>query len=93
METEVQNPVLAITEHPSSTNLSDAVRQALQNYLQTLEGAPPINLYDIVLETVEEPLLRVVMQYTRNNQVKAAKALGIARGTLRALLKQYGMIS
>lgn len=75
-----------------SLSLSDAVKQGLDNYFRQLAGVPPTKLYDLVLETVEEPLLRTVMRQTNNNQVQAAKLLGIARGTLRTRLKKYGMI-
>lgn len=84
---------LMIDDTASSVDLGDAVKQAIDLYLQNLGNMDPVNLYDIVLETVEEPLLRVIMQHTRNNQVKAAKVLGIARGTLRTLLKKYEMLS
>jgi Fis family transcriptional regulator len=86
-------PVLMVDGANDSVDLSDAVKQAVDLYLQNLGSMAPVNLYDIVLETVEEPLLRVIMQHTRNNQVKSAKVLGIARGTLRTLLKKYGMLS
>ncbi|MCT8265622.1 Fis family transcriptional regulator, partial [Proteus terrae] len=40
---------------------------------------------------VEQPLLDMVMQYTRGNQTRAAQMMGINRGTLRKKLKKYGM--
>jgi Fis family transcriptional regulator len=45
-----------------------------------------------VLGEVEEPLFRVVMDYTRGNQSQAAGILGINRGTLRKKLKTYSLI-
>ena len=38
-----------------------------------------------------QPLLDMVMQYTRGNQTRAALMMGINRGTLRKKLKKYGM--
>lgn len=72
--------------------LGEIIKQGVTSYLDKLGGTPPVGLYDLVIETVEEPLLQVVMRYTNNNQVKAAKLLGIARGTLRTRLKKYDMI-
>jgi Fis family transcriptional regulator len=46
----------------------------------------------MVLEEVEPPLLRAVLRHTRNNQSKAARMLGLSRGTLRKKLKQYGLL-
>lgn len=47
------------------------------------------NVYQLVLEEIEAPLFRTVMEQTRYNQSKAAKVLGLSRGTLRTKLKQY----
>ncbi len=48
------------------------------------------DLYELVLAEVEQPLLDMVMQYTRGNQTRAALMMGINRGTLRKTEK-YGM--
>ena len=48
--------------------------------------------YELVLAEVEQPLLDMVMQYTRGNlKTRAAQMMGINRGTLRKKLKKYGM--
>ena len=45
---------------------------------------------EIVLSEVERPLFTKVMQHVRGNQTKAARLMGINRGTLRKKLKKYG---
>jgi len=45
------------------------------------------NLYDMVLQQVERPLLNIVLQKTRGNQIKTANILGINRNTLRKKIK------
>ena len=72
--------------------LHDSVRQALESYFAQLKGQNPSNLYDLVLAEVEVPLLEAVMEYTRENQSRAAILLGLSRGTLRKKLKIYGML-
>lgn len=72
--------------------LHESVRQALENYFQQLKDEVPKNLYDLVLSEVEEPLMRAVMEFTSNNQSRAAIVLGLSRGTLRKKLKTYGML-
>jgi Fis family transcriptional regulator len=72
--------------------LHDSVRQSLENYLSVLKGQMPDNLYELILAEVEEPLMKCVMDYTKNNQSRAAIVLGLSRGTLRKKLKQYGML-
>lgn len=71
--------------------LKDSVKQALKNYLAQLNGQDVDDLYELVLSEVEQPMLDMVMQYTRGNQTRAANMLGINRGTLRKKLKKYGM--
>jgi Fis family transcriptional regulator len=72
--------------------LHDSVRQSLENYLTQLKGPLPSNLYELILAEVEAPLMESVMEYTKNNQSRAAIVLGLSRGTLRKKLKMYGMI-
>ena len=73
-------------------SLRENVAQIMQHYFSSLKGEEPQNVYDFFLDEVEEPLLMVVMKYTRSNQSEAARILGISRGTLRTLLKKYGML-
>ena len=72
-----------VTQKP----LRDSVKQALKNYFAQLNGQDVNDLYELVLAEVEQPLLDMVMQYTRG----AALMMGINRGTLRKKLKKYGM--
>ena len=65
------------------TTLRDHVKQTLENYFSQLDGHKPANLYAMVLQEVEIPLLTTVLKHTKNNQSKAANMLGISRGTFR----------
>jgi len=51
----------------------------------------PIDVYQLVLNEVEPPPLNAVMDFSNNNQSKAAKILGINRTTLRTKLKKYNI--
>ena len=66
---------------------------ALDNYFDNLNGQKPGDLYSLVLGQVEEPLFKVVMNYTNGNQSRASQILGINRGTLRKKLKTYSITS
>lgn len=72
--------------------LHDSVRQALESHFIQLKGELPSNLYEIVLTEVEVPLIEAVMEYTRQNQSRAAILLGLSRGTLRKKLQIYNML-
>lgn len=71
--------------------LHDSVRQALENYLSQLKDSPA-DLYQLIMAEVEAPLMECVMDYTKNNQSRAAIILGLSRGTLRKKLKEYGLL-
>jgi Fis family transcriptional regulator, factor for inversion stimulation protein len=97
MSTETLTKLEAATKSPfmiahKNQPLHESVRQALENYFTQLKGEIPKNLYDLVLAEVEEPLMRAVMEFTNNNQSRAAIVLGLSRGTLRKKLKTYGML-
>lgn len=75
-----------------ATSLSDSVHMTLSQFFQELDGHCPDNLYDMVLQQVEEPLLRLVMSYVDGNQSRAAECLGLNRGTLRKKLQTYNLL-
>jgi Fis family transcriptional regulator len=78
---------------PTGQSLHDSVTVAVRQYLKELDGQLATDVYDMVLAEIEAPLLKEIMQYTRNNQTKASIMLGLNRGTLRKKLKQYKLIS
>jgi len=75
----------------SQTSLHDSVVNALNDYFDHLDGHPGGNLYQMVLQEIEHPLLARVMQHVNGNQSKASVLLGLNRGTLRKKLKMYGL--
>lgn len=89
LETAIKSPFMVAHKNQP---LHESVRQALENYFLQLKGEVPKSLYDLVLAEVEEPLMRAVMEFTNNNQSRAAIILGLSRGTLRKKLKTYGML-
>lgn len=69
--------------------IASCIRKAIGSYLNDLDGEKPGYLYDMVISSVEKPLIEVAMQYTKGNQTQAAELLGINRNTLRQKLKHY----
>ncbi|MDC0124673.1 Fis family transcriptional regulator, partial [Gammaproteobacteria bacterium] len=70
--------------------LKEEVRKAMKRYFKQLDqNNIPIDVYQLVLNEIEPPLLSSVMKFSNNNQSKASKVLGINRTTLRTKLKKY----
>lgn len=84
-------PTVNAQDQVTQKPLRDSVKIALKNYLAQLNGQDIDDLYELVLAEVEQPMLDMIMQYTRGNQTRAATMMGINRGTLRKKLKKYGM--
>ena len=72
-------------------NLPDNIDTLLDQYFNDLDGDEPTAIYEMVITTVEKPLLLYIMNKTEGNQSKAAKMLGLNRNTLRKKLKQYNL--
>lgn len=73
--------------------LRDSAAQAIAHFLDTLDGEPCSDLYNMVLHQVEQPVLKAVLEYTKQNQSQAAAMLGLNRGTLRKKLRQHGLLN
>ena len=72
-------------------NLQDKIETLLDNYFKDLDGEKPNDVYNMVLRSVEKPLLIYIMNYAQGNQTKAAKILGLNRNTLRKKLEFYNL--
>jgi len=81
----------AIVQQQKS-NLRNDVEKAMRQYFANLGDESVTNLYQLVLNEVEGPLLEAVLRHTGSNQSKASIMLGLNRGTLRKKLKQQGML-
>lgn len=73
----------------ATSSLADSVTQAVKSYFTELKGSEPVDLYQFVMEEVETPLFKAVMEYCKYNQSRAALMLGISRGTLRTKLRKH----
>ena len=75
-----------------SVSLESLVRSKLEIlFRQQREAQVELdNLYDIVIEQVEKPLIELSLAY-KGNQIKTAKMLGINRNTLKKKIDSYGI--
>lgn len=83
---------ITLDNPPVGQTLGECVEATLTRYFDLLEGFDCSGVYDMVINEVEGPLLRIVMEYCENNQSRAAEVLGLNRGTLRKKLKQHKLL-
>ncbi len=76
----------------SKKHIEDCVRQSLEAYFKDLKGTEPHGMYDMMVGTVEKPMLEVVMREANHNQSKAAEWLGLNRNTLRKKLLEHDLL-
>jgi Fis family transcriptional regulator len=69
--------------------LSHYVSHSLDGFFKALNGHAPKDLYGMILEQVEPPLLKATLKYCGGNQSRAASILGLNRATLRKKLRQH----
>jgi Fis family transcriptional regulator len=76
----------------SKQSIEECVRKSLEKYFRDLEGESAHNVYEMVMLTVERPVLEVAMEQASGNQSIAAEILGINRNTLRKKLQLHGLL-
>ena len=68
------------------------VRRSLKEYFKDLDGeAPCPDMYRMVINCVEKPMLEIVLDQAEGNQTRAAEMLGINRNTLRKKMQELGI--
>lgn len=76
-------------EQTDVLSLRAAVEQTVRRHLMSSNDKEIVDLHALVLEEIEIPLYKVVMERCKYNQSRAAVILGVSRGTLRTKLKRY----
>ena len=76
----------------SRKSIEDTIRDSLEQYFRDLRGTEPHSVHDMILASVEKPMLEVVMRHADGNQSRAAEWLGINRNTLRRKLLHYKLV-
>ena len=72
--------------------IDQCVRENLEVYFRDLGGEEPHSMHEMLIRTVEKPLLDIVMAKANGNQSKAAEWLGINRNTLRRKLTEHNLL-
>ncbi|MEI7612907.1 MAG: helix-turn-helix domain-containing protein [Betaproteobacteria bacterium] len=75
-----------------TNDISACIYGALETYFEDLDGEMPGPIYDMVIKSVERPMLEIVLQQAGGNQTLAADMLGINRNTLRKKLVEHKLV-
>ncbi len=73
----------------STNTLSRAITRLVDSYIETLGENEVRNLHALTMKMIEPILFQAVLEHSRYNQSKAAKSLGLSRGTLRTRLARH----
>ena len=74
-------------------DIAACIRDALETYFRDLDGETPSGIYDMVLKSVERPMLEVTLKKAKGNQSLAAEMLGINRNTLRRKISAHQLLA
>lgn len=76
----------------SQHELAKCITDSLEQYFRDLDGEKPAAIYDMVLKSIERPMLELVLAKAGSNQTLAAEMLGINRNTLRKKLTEHQLL-
>jgi len=79
----LQNKPASTQLEVDQLSLEEIIRHKLTDYFRRMEGVDVDNLYSLVIERIERPLIELTLRRTKGNQIRAAQILGINRNTLR----------
>ncbi len=88
---DTQAQGLRVIDTDRAGPLSKCVRDALNAYLENMDGHEIKGLYGLVMEEFERPLFETILRHANGNLSHAAKMLGMTRNTLRKRLTDYSI--
>ena len=77
----------------SNESFNHAIASILRSYLDKHQGFLPTNLYEMIIQKIEKPLIETIIEQTDGNISKAAKILGLSRLTVRKKLENIKKMS
>lgn len=86
---DLKTPSTLMVKKSQSTPLRDEVRKTIRQFLSDMGTTEPEHVYRKLLSEVEPPLIEEVLNFTRGNQSRAARILGMTRNTLRTRIRRY----
>ena len=73
-----------------TVSIDDILERYVRAYLTYFEGRKrPAKIYDKIVGLAEKAAVKVALEKTDGNQLKAAEILGVNRNTLHAKMKKF----
>lgn len=72
-------------------SIEEIITAKLRPFIERTNASGKQELYDSIIPYMERPLIKLVLEKTRGNQLQAAEVLGINRNTLRKKIKELGI--
>ncbi len=69
-------------------NFAELLEKRLAGFVKKIKASDGNNLYDLLIQEVEKPLIKLALKETGGNQVQASQLLGMHRNTLRKKMKE-----
>jgi DNA-binding protein Fis len=76
------------TKLPQEVGFDEYVGAKLRDFVRRMKLGAGSNLHPLLMKAVEKPLISLVLEETRGNQIQAAALLGLNRNTLRKKIKE-----
>ena len=75
----------------ANISIETQIKELISYLLNKESGHTPENLYKLIIEATEKPMIQAILKHTNGNQTVASQLLGISRITLRKKLKQLNI--
>jgi two-component system nitrogen regulation response regulator GlnG len=72
-------------------SIEEIITARLRPFIEKTDHGAGQDLYDLIMPFMERPLIKLVLEKTKGNQVQAAEVLGINRNTLRKKIKDLNI--
>ncbi|MEK6532164.1 MAG: sigma-54 dependent transcriptional regulator [Deltaproteobacteria bacterium] len=78
-------------ERKKTESLEDIIMARLKSFIDRTGANGRQELYGFIMQFMERPLISLVLEKTKGNQVQASEVLGINRNTLRKKIKELNI--
>lgn len=76
------------TDREGEPKFAELLEKRLASFVKKIRASDGNNLYDLLIQEVEKPLIALALKETGGNQVQASQLLGMHRNTLRKKMKE-----